>query len=114
MSILLPPTSPPTPPVEDPPYVPPPPGYTPTPPSSPLIERILTEARGVQIIKPIPTVRKAPRVTVKAPKGRGVQCLQWHQGKRGRIPTVNELTRYRAEFNPILKSPRGSREWQLQ
>jgi len=73
------------------------------------------EASVESLAQKIPlTVTAETRYTsVRAPKGRGVQCLQWYQSKQGRIPTVDELTQYRTQFTPMLKSLSGGKEWQL-
>jgi len=80
-------------------------------------ERVLG-AYGLTALTPLaitPIVTEETRYsTVTLPRGRGVQCLQWYQAKQGAIPTVDELTQYRTQFTPKLKSPHDSKEWQLQ
>ena len=64
-------------------------------------------------LAPLTVTEETRYSTVTLPRGRGVQCLQWYQLKRGRIPTVDEITRYRTQFTPRLASPISSQRWEL-
>lgn len=52
-------------------------------------------------------------LSVTAPIGRGVICLQWYQGKSGYIPTSEELSNYRTQFTPSLVDPASSKKWEI-